>query len=118
MTTSTVIRNAAILQGRDLRLVERTDLSLEGGRVAAIGRSAAPAGAEVVDGAGSLLVPGFVDAHVHIGFADPGEVLRRGVTTVRDLGWPPPDVFPLARASTASSFHGPLILAAGPILTA
>lgn len=118
MTTSTVIRNAAILHGRDLRLVERSDLSLEGGRVAAIGRSAAPAGAEVVDGSGSLLVPGFVDAHVHIGFADPAEVLRGGVTTVRDLGWPPDLIFPLARASTAASFDGPLVLASGPIVTA
>src|SRR3712207_8677447 len=63
-------------------------------------------------------MPGFVDAHVHIGCADAGEVLRRGVTTVRDLGWPPERIFDVARASASPSFDGPLVLAAGPILTA
>ncbi|MDQ3951505.1 MAG: amidohydrolase family protein, partial [Actinomycetota bacterium] len=118
MTNTTLVRNAALLYGPDLRLLEATPLVLRGTRVAGTGRDAAPAAAEVVDASGSLLIPGFVDAHVHIGFADPGEVLRRGVTTVRDLGWPPGDVFPLARASAAPGFDGPLILAAGPIVTA
>jgi imidazolonepropionase-like amidohydrolase len=59
-----------------------------------------------------------VDAHVHIGFADPLDVLRRGVTTVRDLGWPPQQIFELSRASRSSAFPGPLIVAVGPILTA
>jgi imidazolonepropionase-like amidohydrolase len=63
-------------------------------------------------------MPGFVDAHVHIGFADPGDVVRGGVTTVRDLGWPPHEIFPLARASAEPGFDGPLVLAAGPIHTA
>ncbi|HYP22147.1 MAG TPA: amidohydrolase family protein [Actinomycetota bacterium] len=118
MAATTLIRNVSVLWGPDLALVERTTLAIEGRRVAGLDGGAAPAGAETVDGGGLLLVPGFVDAHVHIGFADPAEVLRRGVTTVRDLGWPPEEIFPLARASEQPGFAGPLIRAVGPIHTA
>lgn len=114
MAETTRIRNAAVLWGPELTLVERTSLVLEGGRVAGLDDD----GGAAVDADGLLLVPGFVDAHVHIGFADPREVVRGGVTTVRDLGWPPHDVFPLAHASAGPGFDGPLILAVGPIVTA
>ena len=41
-----------------------------------------------------------------------------GVAAVRDLAWPADDIFPLADASELSTFNGPLIRAAGPMLTA
>ena len=116
-TTPTLVRNAAVLYGIDLTLVENASLAFEGGRILGL-HAAAPQGAETVDGSGLLLVPGFIDAHVHIGFAEPIEVLRRGVTTVRDLGWPPRAIFELARRSRSADFPGPLIVAVGPILTA
>jgi len=37
---------------------------------------------------------------------------------VRDLAWPPDVIFPLADASELPAFNGPLIRAAGPMLTA
>jgi imidazolonepropionase-like amidohydrolase len=55
---------------------------------------------------------------VHIGLADPVSVLHRGVTAVRDLAWPAADIFPLAGASEVATFNGPMIRAAGPMLTA
>jgi imidazolonepropionase-like amidohydrolase len=67
-----------------------------------------------VDG---FVMPGVVDRHVHIGLSDPGTVLAAGVTAVRDLGWPPEAVFPLADASESPSFNGPLIRAVGPMIT-
>ncbi|MFN2388872.1 MAG: amidohydrolase family protein [Actinomycetota bacterium] len=91
------------------------------GAIAAVGARAAtpvPDGAVAVDAAGTTLVPGFIDAHVHIGLASPKEVVRGGVTTVRDLGWPPELIFPLVERAAAPSFEGPRVLAAGPILTA
>lgn len=118
MTATTVIRNASVLWGPDLALVERATLVIEKRRVAGLDGGVVPAGAETVDADGLLLMPGFVDCHVHIGFADPAEVLRRGVTTVRDLGWPRHEIFPLARASERPGFGGPLIRAVGPIHTA
>ena len=64
-----------------------------------------------------FLMPGVVDRHVHIGLSDPGAVVAGGVTAVRDLGWPPEVVFPLVQASEAPTFTGPIIRAAGPIIT-
>jgi len=69
----------------------------------------------VLDG---FLMPAVADRHVHIGLADPAAVLLGGVTAVRDLAWPPDVIFPLADASELPSFNGPLIRAAGPIVTA
>jgi imidazolonepropionase-like amidohydrolase len=75
-------------------------------------------GAAVFDARGMTLTPGFIDAHVHIGFYEPGRVLRGGVTTVRDLGWPADEIHALTARSRDAGFDGPEILAAGPILTA
>lgn len=68
-----------------------------------------------VDG---FVIPAIADRHVHIGLADPAAVLLRGVTAVRDLGWPPDAIFPMADASELPTFNGPLVRAAGPMLTA
>jgi imidazolonepropionase-like amidohydrolase len=68
----------------------------------------------VVDG---FVMPGVVDRHVHIGLADPPAVVAGGTTAVRDLGWPPRVVHPLAAASEDPAFDGPYVRAVGPILT-
>ncbi|GAB3579278.1 amidohydrolase family protein [Amycolatopsis endophytica] len=76
--------------------VTRADVLLSGERIAAVG----PAldGPERVDCSGGLLVPGFVDCHVHVAFQEYGPrsartlaavaalrtLLNLGVTTVRD----------------------------------
>ena len=62
-------------------------------------------------------MPAVADRHVHIELSDPMAVLLRGVTAVRDLAWPPERIFALADASELPSFSGPLIRAAGPMLT-
>ena len=53
--------------------------------------TARPAGGEVVDGAGATLLPGLIDAHVHLRDADDLRTLAGwGVTTVLDMGtWAP-----------------------------
>jgi imidazolonepropionase-like amidohydrolase len=65
-----------------------------------------------------FLMPAPADRHVHIGMSNAAAVLQGGVTAVRDLAWPPDQIFPLADASEGPSFNGPLIRAAGPMLTA
>jgi imidazolonepropionase-like amidohydrolase len=47
-------------------------------RVGPAGEVAVPAGAAVVDGAGATLLPGFVDAHVHLDFYPPAQVRPAG----------------------------------------
>lgn len=78
--------------------------------------AAAPPGDEVIEIDG-FLMPGVADRHVHIRLADPGAVLFGGVTAVRDLAWVPHEIFALADASELPSYTGPLIRAAGPMLT-
>jgi len=68
----------------------------------------------VVDG---FLMPGVVDRHVHVGLSSAQAIVRGGVTAARDLAWPADVIFSLADASAVPSFDGPLIRAAGPMLT-
>ena len=103
------------------RPVEDAMVVLEGGFVEWAGprsglASSVPEPDELVEVDG-FVMPGAVDRHVHIALSDPRAVLRGGVTAVRDLGWPPGEVFPLADASETPSFDGPLIRAVGPVLT-
>jgi cytosine/adenosine deaminase-related metal-dependent hydrolase len=60
--TTSVLANATLPEGR------RCDVLIDGGRIAAIVEpgAAAPEGAERIDLAGALLVPGMVDGHIHL----------------------------------------------------
>lgn len=111
------IEGATALVGAELDPLTNATVVIEGARIAHIGDAPGRVG-EVVDASGLTLAPGFVDAHVHIGLHRPADVVRGGVTTVRDLGWPPQVIRPLAEASRVDAFDGPEILAVGPILTA
>lgn len=75
-----------------------------------------PSGANVLDASASTLLPGFIDSHVHIGFFDPARVLAGGVTVARDTGWTTSIFDEVRRLATDRS--GPLLLAAGPMITA
>ncbi len=62
--TSTAFVNGTVFDGH--RYLGATGAVLvDGGRIAAVGESEVPRHAQVVDLAGGLLAPGFVDAHVH-----------------------------------------------------
>jgi imidazolonepropionase-like amidohydrolase len=118
-------------------MVEDAVVIMEGGRVLFSG-TAAELGVVAADETGSadglsgspappepdeelradgFLMPGVVDRHVHIGLSDPVTVVSGGVTAVRDLAWPADVIFSLAEASESPSFQGPLVRAAGPMLT-
>ncbi|HEX6675064.1 MAG TPA: amidohydrolase family protein [Actinomycetes bacterium] len=96
------------------------------GRVEAVGGRdllAPPAGLPLLSGDGLTVLPGFVDAHVHLDFHHPAEVLAGGVTAVRDLGWPAGRLAELRRAAVAADARqrktpdSPRLIAAGQILT-
>lgn len=54
------------------------DLLVEGGKIAAIGINlSAPAGAQVIDGTGKVVAPGFIDIHVHL--RTPGQEYKEDV---------------------------------------
>jgi imidazolonepropionase-like amidohydrolase len=98
-------------------LTDDVQVDIDGGTIVAVGRPGpVDAAAEPIELDG-FLMPAAADRHVHIGLADPGSVLLRGVTAVRDLAWPADRIFGLADASELSTFNGPLVRAAGPMLT-
>lgn len=88
-----------------------------------------PADAKVIDGTGRFVVPGLVDAHVHLTYSgatvwvgDPVEAnlrasLYHGVTAVMDVG-ATPTIFALRQAIAAGKVLGPTLRATGPFLTA
>ena len=121
MDRTQAITGASALVGRDLTLVRDAVVTVEGGTIGAAGprgEVGIPDGAEIVDASGLTLIPGFIDAHVHIGLVDPHRLVAGGVTTARDLAWPPDVIHPLVRDSRRADFDGPTLLAAGPMLTA
>lgn len=84
-----LVAGARVFDGE--RALERADVLVEDGQIAAIAPSLAPpAGAEVVEGGGRTLLPGLIDAHVHVrppGLAEMAIVF--GATTVLDMGSEP-----------------------------
>jgi hypothetical protein len=67
-----------------------TDLRIDGGRISAIGAAVDRRDADVVDGTGRYLSPGFVDMHAHpLGDADPADklalMLSYGITAFRQM---------------------------------
>jgi imidazolonepropionase-like amidohydrolase len=100
------------------RLLDDPAVVLHGSRIVYAGpaEGAPPAEDEV---AGDwFLMPGAVDHHVHLGLSQPRAILHGGVVSVRDLGWPPQDIFPVVDISTGTEFDGPSVSAVGPMITA
>ena len=116
----TVLLGGSALLGPELDEVSDVAITISGTEIVAAGHRRdleLPPNAETVELEQSTLIPGFIDAHVHIGFADPRDVLVRGVTAVRDLAWPPEHIYPLAARSREREFDGPLVTTVGPMLT-
>ena len=66
MTAHLLIRNGLVLSG-DAFEPMRADVSIEDGRIAAIGEALAPAAdASIIDADGAIVAPGFVDTHRHV----------------------------------------------------
>lgn len=85
---------------------------IEGGRISAIG-GAVPDGAEVIDGAGKMLVPGFWDMHVHMSDEDGLLHLAAGVTTARDLANDMDETLRRKQRIEEGKLLGPRLLLAG-----
>jgi imidazolonepropionase-like amidohydrolase len=116
MNPPTLLSAAACLSGRALEEVRPAEIVVESGIIREVRRRTNKNRPDL--DLGSLtLIPGFIDAHVHIGFFPPTDVLAGGVTTARDLGWPPTEIYPLVARSQDPGWPGPRILAAGPMLT-
>ena len=84
-----VLRRANMLDGISDRPIRGVTVVMRDGHIVTITQSSisVPAGAEVIDLAGKWLLPGFIDAHVHLRDAQAAQLaLSYGVTTARSLG--------------------------------
>src|ERR1700759_4100820 len=99
--TTTIFADVRVFDG-DRILGGFHDVSVDGPVVTAVepGGTTPQAGATIVGGRGAVLLPGLIDAHVHLrGPGDLEELARWGVTTALDMGsWPPALIDELRRA--------------------
>jgi imidazolonepropionase-like amidohydrolase len=138
-----VLRAPRLLDGTGTPAVTDAALLVEGGRIAYAGPAAGlPEGAgrlPSLEFPGATLLPGLVDAHVHlVASGDPDLAaglpkteaertlaavvnarrnLDRGVTLVRDLGAPRAEAVLVGRAVEEGALAGPRVVAAGPAVT-
>ncbi|EOD68152.1 amidohydrolase family protein [Amycolatopsis vancoresmycina] len=100
---------------RDVRLFDghgvhpRTSVLADGGRITAVGDGLTAPGADVVAGAGRTLLPGLIDAHVHITRSGLRHGFAFGVTTQLDMFADPAVLWALraeaARGGAVSDFR-------------
>jgi hypothetical protein len=62
----TLIRGATVYDGDGGR-IERGEVLIRDGAIAAVGQNLAAADAVVVDGTGKFVTPGIIDVHSHLG---------------------------------------------------
>lgn len=70
MTTTAITGTTAITMAAARRVIENATIVYEDDRIVAVGSAAdvtIPAGAEMIDGAGTLTLPGLIDSHAHAG---------------------------------------------------
>jgi imidazolonepropionase-like amidohydrolase len=79
--------NATLINVQTGSVVERQTLAVDDGRIASIGTALPPAGVRVIDLDRRWVVPGLIDAHVHIAsLPQMRAALQSGVTTARSAG--------------------------------
>ncbi|MGO4669899.1 amidohydrolase family protein [Bosea sp. 2RAB26] len=132
---STLFTNARIVDGTAPERGAPVSVLVEGGTIREVGKTVSAGKAKVIDLAGRTLMPGLIDAHVHViaGVADLGrnaalpdslvtvrslvimrEMLLRGFTTVRDVGGAD---FGLKVATEEGHFPTPRLVISGKALS-
>jgi imidazolonepropionase-like amidohydrolase len=136
-----ILKNIVLIDGISQDPVPGSYVVIDGDTIVATGTGEyASAAAEVIDGQGSYVLPGLIDAHVHLIWngsshpqsliegADPEAVtlyayrhalqtLSLGITSVRDLASPFKSVLQVRNAINQKLLTGPTIVASGPSIS-
>ena len=135
-----VVRNATIIDGTGKRPVKDASIIIKGNVIEEVGKNLdAPKGAEVIDAVSKTVMPGLIDAHVHIcsngdpnvmaimsfqpglvqlyGAYNAARTLNAGYTTIRDMGAPNGYAIALKKAIEIGIASGPRIVAPGRIIS-
>jgi imidazolonepropionase-like amidohydrolase len=117
---------ARVLDGTGAAPIEDGVVVVRDGIISAVGARGQleiPADAEVVELGGRWLVPGFINAHGHVGGsrasmeAQLEQYAHYGVTTVLSLGGDEAEGFPLRDAQWTPELRRSRVLLAGPVLS-
>jgi 5-methylthioadenosine/S-adenosylhomocysteine deaminase len=109
---SLLVRNGTILTMNDAFEVIEGDVSIRGGRIAAVGRVPDAPHDRVIDAAGALVLPGFVQTHLHL-----CQTIFRGLADDLVLmDWLRTRIWPLEAAHTPASLRASARLAACELL--
>src|SRR5438105_11546378 len=99
---ATLLRGGTVLAMDAGRSIVRADLLVEEGRIARVGRGLrAPRGAELIDCAGKAVLPGLVQAHVHLCQA----LFRNHADGLELLDWLAQRIWPYEAAHDARSLR-------------
>jgi imidazolonepropionase-like amidohydrolase len=141
---SAVIHNIRILDGSGSAAIEPGWIAVTGERISEVGQGSPGAigpGTLAIDGQGRTVVPGLIDAHTHVAglhrferdrnsppdavAADTIDVLqgldrivRSGLTTIRDCGYPHHGVFAIREGADRGAFISPRLLLSGRAICA
>jgi imidazolonepropionase-like amidohydrolase len=111
-----VIRNVTLFDSPTGKVLSNQRVAVDGERIASVepddGRPT-PAGAEVIDGRGKMLLPGLWDMHAHLFREDAFLDIAAGVTTVRDLGNSIEELGKLRQQIQDGTQIGPRVVLAG-----
>lgn len=133
-----IIEKCNLINGIDNDVTTDSYIVIEGDSITDIGQGDAPITStdQVIDGEGKYVIPGLIDAHVHLvwdGSPDPMPIiepmendevtlraykhsldyLKLGITTVRDVGSPDRTVLHTRNAINAKLLKGPTIISSG-----
>jgi hypothetical protein len=125
-----VIRNVTLIDGSGRAAVPDATVVIQGNTIKEAGQHVqAPSGARVVDGTGKFLIPGLIDAHVHLrggrgagraggdgerqGVRALHSYLYAGVTTIFDAGNDPAYIMGLRAKEQGGTIVSPRIFATG-----
>ena len=131
-----LFKNTNVFDGKGGKLRNNVDVLVVGNLIKGIGKDlVASNGATIIDAGGRTLMPGLIDAHVHLmlnglpsdmiyeetwgyvgalSVAGAKSMLLRGFTTVRDVGGP---VGGLKQAIDEGVVEGPRVFPSGPYIT-
>jgi len=110
---SLLIRNGLILTMNDRFDIVEGDVSIENGRIAAIGSNLLGRHAKTIDAGGGFILPGLIQTHIHF-----CQTLFRGYADDRPLmDWLQQRVWPMEAAHTAATLRAAARLATTELLT-
>lgn len=82
-----ILTNCSLIDGTGAGVKKNINIAIEDGKIKEIGNFEIPEDIKVIDVGGRYVLPGFINAHVHLAY-DPVNLknwAKSGVTTVRDL---------------------------------